>query len=174
MWRRWGTPHNVFLAFIDKLEKQIIIKKTVEVGQQKTNNFNIYNVAFFLKKITKNTCRYHYQNLEDMIYSSWDIEQNKQKLVILGNFFAFIPLKTPISKFWKMKKFDGHIIILRMCTKNHNHMMYGSWDTDKILDHFLPFYPLWTQKLKTTKKNGKNTEIYYHFTNINDSHMMYG
>ena len=27
---------------------------------------NIYNVAFFYKKIKKNTCRYHYQNLDDM------------------------------------------------------------------------------------------------------------
>ena len=35
MWSRWGTPQNFFLAFIDELEKQIIIKKTVEVGQQK-------------------------------------------------------------------------------------------------------------------------------------------
>ena len=33
MWRRWGTPQNFFLAFIDELEKQIISKKTVEVGQ---------------------------------------------------------------------------------------------------------------------------------------------
>ena len=24
MWRRWGTPQNLFLAFIDELEKQII------------------------------------------------------------------------------------------------------------------------------------------------------
>ena len=32
---------------MDELEKQIIIKKTIEVGQQKQNNFNIYNVAFF-------------------------------------------------------------------------------------------------------------------------------
>ena len=28
-----GTPKNFFLAFIDKLEKEIIIKKIVEVGQ---------------------------------------------------------------------------------------------------------------------------------------------
>ena len=28
-----GTPQNFFLPFIDELEKQIIIKKTVEVGQ---------------------------------------------------------------------------------------------------------------------------------------------
>ena len=33
IWRRWGTPQNFFLGFIDELEKQIIIKKTVEVGQ---------------------------------------------------------------------------------------------------------------------------------------------
>ena len=33
MWKRWGTPQNLFLAFTDELEKQIIIKKTVEVGQ---------------------------------------------------------------------------------------------------------------------------------------------
>ena len=32
MWRRWGTSQKFFLAFIDKLEKQII-KKTAEVGQ---------------------------------------------------------------------------------------------------------------------------------------------
>ena len=28
-----GTPQNFFLTFIDELEKQIIIKKTAEVGQ---------------------------------------------------------------------------------------------------------------------------------------------
>ena len=33
MWTRWGTPPNFFLSFTDELEKQIIIKKTVEVGQ---------------------------------------------------------------------------------------------------------------------------------------------
>ena len=30
---RCGIPQNFFLAFIDELEKQICIKKTVEVGQ---------------------------------------------------------------------------------------------------------------------------------------------
>ena len=33
MLRRWDTPQNFFLVFIDELEKQIVIKKTVEVGQ---------------------------------------------------------------------------------------------------------------------------------------------
>ena len=76
------------MLFIDELGKQIIL--TVEVGQKnKQNNFNIYNVASLKKKIKKNTCRYHYQDLDDMIYSSWDIEQNILKLVTLGHFFPF-------------------------------------------------------------------------------------
>ena len=33
MWRRWDTPQNFFLAFIDGLEKLQFIKKSVEVGQ---------------------------------------------------------------------------------------------------------------------------------------------
>ena len=32
MWRRWGTTKNFWSAFIDELEKQLFIKKTVEVG----------------------------------------------------------------------------------------------------------------------------------------------
>ena len=41
-----------------------------------------------------------------------------------------------------MKKIAGDIIILHMCTKNHNHMMYGSWDTDKNFCHFGPNFAL--------------------------------
>ena len=47
--------------------------------------------------------------------------------------------------FQKMKKIAGDIIILHMCTKNHNHMWYSSWDMKTeffvILGHFLPFEP---------------------------------
>ena len=46
MQRRWGTPQNFCLAFIDELEKNYLLKKTAEVGQEKCKNFNIYNVAF--------------------------------------------------------------------------------------------------------------------------------
>ena len=40
-----------------------------------------------------------------------------------------------------MKKIAGDIIILYMCTKNHNHMMYGSWDMECDRHNFLS---LWT------------------------------
>ena len=71
-----------------------------------------------------------------------------------------------------MKKFAGDIIILQICTKNDNHMMQCCWDTEHnrkiffvILDHFLPFYPLATLKIKILK-NWKKTWRYYHFTHV--------
>ena len=33
------------------------------------------------------------------------------------------------QNFEKMKKTSGDIIILHMCTKSYDHMMYSSWDT---------------------------------------------
>ena len=33
MWRRWDAPQNFFFTFIDEPEKQLFIKKTVEMGQ---------------------------------------------------------------------------------------------------------------------------------------------
>ena len=68
---------------------------------KKHNNFNIYNVPFLKKnKTKKNTCRYHYQNLDDMIYRSWDIKQNRVKLVILGHSLPFYPPKNPKNHFF--------------------------------------------------------------------------
>ena len=52
----------------------------------------------------KNTCRYNYQNLDDTIYNSWDMEQNILKLVILDHFLPFYPTKTPKIKILKNEK----------------------------------------------------------------------
>ena len=45
MCRRWGTPKNLCLAFIDKLEKQLLIKKLMKCAKKRFKNFNI-TVAF--------------------------------------------------------------------------------------------------------------------------------
>ena len=80
-----------------------------------------------------------------------------------------------------MKKFAGDIIILHMCIKNHNHMMYGSWDTEwgtkffVILAHFLPFQPLdnlENQNFNIEKKTPGDI-IILHICTINVNHMMY-
>ena len=43
--KKLGTPHNFFLAFIDELEKQYLLKKLLKWANKEQNNFNAYNVA---------------------------------------------------------------------------------------------------------------------------------
>ena len=70
-----------------------------------------------------------------------------------------------------MEKLAGDIIILHMCTKNHNHMRYDSWDTVWGRQRFLSFWaifcpfttptpppPLTTWKIKILKKWKKHLE----------------
>ena len=48
-----------------------------------------------------------------------------------GSFFALLPSRNSKNQnFEKMKKIAGDIIILHICTKNHNHMMYSSSDME--------------------------------------------
>ena len=174
-----------------------------------------------------------------MIYSSWDIEQNILKIVILGHFLPFYSLKTPKIKilrnqkicwryhftcvpnitiiwcmvpeirsatdrifchyglfftlfftpcidpenqnFEKMKKALEDIIILQMFTMNDSHMIYRFSDLEcnrqfflVILDHFLPLYPLTTQKIKIwkTEKTPEDIIILHECTKNHD-HMLY-
>ena len=131
----------------------------------------------------KNTCRYHYQNLDDMIYSSWDIEQNIQKLVILCHFLPFYPLQTPKIKI---------LINEKICWRYHHFthvyqksqsydvwfLRYGVWQTEcfVIMDHFLPFYPPMDPENQNFEKMKKTPEdiIILQMCTINDNHMMYG
>ena len=82
-----------------------------------------------------------------------------------------------------MKKFAGYIIILDMRTKNHNHMMYGSWhmecDRQNFLSLWTVFCPLGgypmnpeNQNFEKMKKTLEDIIILQMFT-INDSHMIY-
>ena len=62
-----------------------------------------------------------------MMHGYRDMEHNKEFFVILDYFFPFYSPNNPKNQnFKKMKKTPGHIIILRMCTKNYDQMMYGS------------------------------------------------
>ena len=71
-----------------------------------------------------------------------------------------------------------------MYNKNHNHMIYGSWDTEwdtnffVILGHFLPFYlppndPEYKNFEKMKKMPGDVNPFIHMFT-INEDHMIYG
>ena len=90
-----------------------------------------------------------------------------------GNYFSFwaifCPSNSPKSQnFRKMKKkTPGDIISLHKCTKNHDHIVYCSWDTahDICNSHFsfwanfCSFTPLTAQKIKILRKWKKHLEI---------------
>ena len=131
-------------------------------ANKKQNNFNIYNVALLKKKIKKNTYRYHYQNLDDMIYISWDIEHNILKLVVLGHFLLFHHLK--YSKNQNFGKWKNLLEISSFCTCVTKITIMRfivpeiRSETDwifVILGHFLSFY----LSNNAEKKKKKSLEI---------------
>ena len=104
-----------------------------------------YRMLHFSKKIKKNTCRYHYQNLYDIIYSFSDIEQSILKLVILGNFLPFYPPKNP-----KNQNFEKWKNLLEISFYTCVAKITIIWcmvpeiqsETDKIFCHFGSFFAL--------------------------------
>ena len=118
---------------------------------------------------------------DHMIYSSWNIRCDWQKF---STFWAIFCPFSPLITTWKikiltLKKTTADIIILHICTINDNHVMYGSWDMERDRHNFLSFwtvfltfYPPMDPENQNFPKNGKNTWRYYHFTNINNSHMI--
>ena len=110
-------------------------------------------------------------NHNHIMHGSWDMKHDRQNFLSFWTVLCPFPLQT-IKKnqnFEKMKKVPGEIIILHMSTINDSHMMYGSWDIEHgrqdhwiILDHFLPYNPLTTQKIKILKKWKKPWEILFY------------
>ena len=84
-----------------------------------------------------------------------------------GLFLLFYSLSSPKNENLKtMKRNPEDNIILQKCTKNHDHMLYCSWDiccvTDVnvifILGYFLPFYHSNSPKNQSFKKTNKKTK----------------
>ena len=136
------------------------------------------------KKKKKNTCTYHYWNLHDMIYSSWDTAKQME----IGNFSSFFPLHPPKNP--KTQHFEKWKNLLELSFYTCAPKITMIWftvpeicsETDKnfvILDHFLPFNhsPQWSQISKYWKKWKRCLEIlsfYTHMCTINEDHMIYG
>ena len=100
----------------------------------------------------------------------------------MGYTFPFYPPNSPKNEYFKnMKKTHGDIIILHMCTKNHDHMLYCLRDRLLfiILVIFLPFYPLNSPKNENLKEMKKKKEkktddnIILHTHTKNHDHMLY-
>ena len=115
-------------------------------------------------KNEKNCSRYHHFSKVYQKPKSYEVQFLRYAVrqtgffVILGHFLPFYSHNNQENQnSTKMKKVTGDGIILHMCTKNHNHMMYSSWDMEYdrqlfvILGHFLPFYPTIDPKNKNLK-----------------------
>ena len=71
-------------------------------------------------------------------------------VILIFNFELFFALLTPLTtrkikiKKKKIKKMPGDII-LHMCTKNNDHMMYGSWNMvcNKLMDRQMDGQKKW-------------------------------
>ena len=136
---------------------------------------NLENQNF---KIKKNTWRYYHFTHVYHKWQSYDVWFLRYEawwtefFVILDCFLPFYRTNNPKNQnFEKLKKTPGDII-LHMSTINYNHMMYGSWDIGRdrqifvILEHFLPIYPLKTQRIKILKKWKKRLEILSFYTSV--------
>ena len=138
-------------------------------------NQNIYK-----RKKKKNAWIYHhftqvYQNHNPRLYCSWDMAHDGCNYFSFWTIFcSFTAEKIKISKKMKKKKkkTPGNII-LHKCTKNHDHMLYYSWNMacDKCNCSFLlwaifyPFTPLTAPK-KKWKKMKKKAFRYHHLTKV--------
>ena len=106
-------------------------KKTTKKSDfWKMKKIAAYNII--LHMCTKNNNRMRYGSLD----TEWDRHNFLSLLLLLLN-------NPENQNFEEIKQASGDVIILHMCTKNHNHMMYMSWDMECNwpLDHFLLFYP---------------------------------
>ena len=132
-----------------------------------------------ISKKWKNPWRCHhfkqvYQKLWSYGIHYWDTVHDRYNCYFLfwAIFFPFTPLTWPKNKdFEKMKKTSGDII-LQNCIKNHDHMLYCSWDMacDGCNCYFsfwailCPFTPPNSPKTQNFTKMKKNTWRYHHFT----------
>ena len=101
-------------------------------------------------KTENNIWRYYFTNINhshDVWFLRYGVQQT-EFFVILDCFLSFYPpYNQKNQNFEKMKKLPGDIIILPKCKINDNHMMYGSWDTERNGQNlsfwtiFCPFTP---------------------------------
>ena len=84
------------------------MKKCLEISSPYTSTTKIMMICSTVAKIWRVT---------DVIF-----------IFILGYFLPFYPPSNPKIKIYKkIKRISGDIIILHICTKNFDHMTYGSF-----------------------------------------------
>ena len=90
-------------------------------------------------------------NDNHMVYTSWNIEHDRQIFVILDRFLPFYPPNNPKNQnSEKMKMYRFTPVYHKLQSYDACFLRYRAQWTDffVILDHSLPFYPITTRKIK--------------------------
>ena len=154
MWRRWAHLRIPVSNLLINLKNNYLLKNCWS-GPIKNVRILIFTMLHFFKEIKKKTCYF------TLVYQkSWWYAHSFTEIGNYGSFFAFYPpLKTWKIRILKKKKNAGDIIILQMCIKNHNHMRYGSWDTEWGRLNFLLFWPIFCPFTHPNNPENQNFEI---------------
>ena len=112
------------------------------------------------------------------LFLKYGVRRIQLLFFILGYFLLFYSPKN--ENFKTMKKKPGDIILLRKCTKNHDHMLYCSWDI--VLEWcncyfsfwaiFCPYTPPPLTARKMRKEKKKHLKISF-YTSVPKIMMMY-
>ena len=80
-------------------------------------------------------------NENHVMYGSWDMEQDGQTIFVILNLFSpvYSPYNLKNHNFEKIKQTARDYIILHMCNRNENHVMYDSWDLEHDRVNYLLF-----------------------------------
>ena len=118
---------------------------------------NLSKSKFQKKWKKKNTWRYHHSthlHHKWILLDVWFLRYGAQLtelFLILGHFLPFYPTNNQKNQnFEKNKKKAWRYIILHKCNKNHDHMLYCSWDM--ALDGCNCYFSYWA--------------IFRHFTSL--------
>ena len=146
--KRWDTPQNFFLAFIDELWKTPKIRILKKEKKKKKKNAG--------DSIILHMCTKNHNQVQFLRYGVTQFF-----LSFRANFCPLAPpAKTPENQnFEKMKEASGDVIILNLRNKKYNQMMYAYSDMEcdrHIFCHFRSFSALlphyWPGKSKLGKK----------------------
>ena len=94
-------------------------------------------------------------------------------IFILGYTFPFYPPNSPRNENFKTKEERLGDIMLHKCTKNHDHILYCSWDIGRVGSNcyfsfwaiFSPFIPLTAQKMNISQRWEKHWR-YHHLIQV--------
>ena len=113
-------------------------------------------------------------------HGAWLLRYKVQRtkfFVILGHLLSFDPPNNP-----KNQNLNRDIIILHLCTKNDDHMVYGFWYIKHNRQIFLSFWAIFCPFYPPNNPENQNFEkmketpgdiIILHMSTINENHMMY-